>query len=273
MGNGTAASGEDSTAMGYQTKASGISSTAMGSVTTASAPASTAIGYQTIASGSYSTAMGSNVSTNGHAGSFIYGDASHSGTVNSSANNEFMVVASGGTIIYSNTAANVGAYLPPGSGSWGIFSDRNAKTAVRPVDAREVLEKVAAMPMATWQYKAQDPQYRHMGPMAQDFYAAFGLGEADTRISTVDGQGVALAAIQGLNAKLTDKDAEIAALKREFASANEAKDRAIAKLRDELAAQHAFAATLAGDMAVMKAQFTAKYQTAPALTTAALNRP
>ncbi len=44
-----------------------------------------------------------------------------------------------------------------------------------------------------------------MGPTAQDFRAAFGLGEDETTISVVDEQGVALAAIQGLNQKLEAK--------------------------------------------------------------------
>jgi hypothetical protein len=50
--------------------------------------------------------------------------------------------------------------------------------------------------------------------MAQDFYTAFGVGEDERHITTVDEEGVALAAIKGLNGKLQEKDAEIQALKR-----------------------------------------------------------
>ena len=68
--------------------------------------------------------------------------------------------------------------------------------------------------------KAQSPSVRHVGPMAQDFHAAFGLGGDDKHINTVDADGVALAAIQGLNQKvekeLKQKDAKIAALEREL---------------------------------------------------------
>ena len=64
---------------------------------------------------------------------------------------------------------------------------------------RAVLDRVVAMPLATWNYKEQDDSIRHMGPMAQDFHAAFGLGVSDKLIDTVDPDGVALAAIQGLN--------------------------------------------------------------------------
>ena len=56
--------------------------------------------------------------------------------------------------------------------------------------------------MESWSYKAR-PGNKHIGPMAQDFHAAFGLnGSDDTHIATVDESGVALAAIQGLNEKV-----------------------------------------------------------------------
>jgi trimeric autotransporter adhesin len=80
------------------------------------------------------------------------------------------------------------------------------------VDGRAVLDAVAAMPISTWNYIAQDESIRHIGPMAQDFYAAFGVGEDDTHITTIDGDGVALAAIQGLNEIVQEKEAHIAAL-------------------------------------------------------------
>ncbi len=94
------------------------------------------------------------------------------------------------------------------------MSDRDAKENVRAVDGKEVLEKVAAMPVSTWNYKAQDSSVRHIGPMAQDFYAAFNVGPDDKHIATVDEGGVALAAIQGLNQKL---EAEVKGLRKEVA--------------------------------------------------------
>ena len=75
--------------------------------------------------------------------------------------------------------------------------------------------------MASWNYKAQGKSVRHLGPMAQDFHAAFELGEGERTITTVDADGVALAAIQGLNAKLEAelkaKDGRIADLERRLA--------------------------------------------------------
>jgi hypothetical protein len=95
-------------------------------------------------------------------------------------------------------------------------SDRNLKENFKPVDPQAVLEKVAALPLSEWNYKT-DTTARHVGPMAQDFHAAFGIGPDDKHIATVDADGVALAAIQGLNQKLTEelnrRDAENAELK------------------------------------------------------------
>ena len=91
-------------------------------------------------------------------------------------------------------------------------SDRNAKENFRSVRAGEILAKVAALPISEWNYK-QDTSASHIGPMAQDFYAAFAVGPDDKHITTVDESGVALAAIQGLNQKLNEKDAEITELK------------------------------------------------------------
>ena len=72
------------------------------------------------------------------------------------------------------------------SGSWTAVSDRAAKENVEPVDVQAVLEKVAQLPLTTWNYKEQSDSIRHMGPMAQDFFAAFELGLGETTIDTID---------------------------------------------------------------------------------------
>jgi hypothetical protein len=105
-------------------------------------------------------------------------------------------------------------------------SDRNLKENFQPVDARVVLAKVAALPLSEWNFK-EDTAARHVGPVAQDFHAAFGLGTDDKHIATVDADGVALSAIQGLNQKPESvtaalradaraKDAELQELRRQF---------------------------------------------------------
>lgn len=94
-------------------------------------------------------------------------------------------------------------------------SDRNAKEEFKAVNGREVLAKVAAMPISEWQFKGEGQGSRHVGPMAQDFHAAFGVGQDDRHIATVDADGVALAAIQGLHAEAQEKDARIRALEEQ----------------------------------------------------------
>jgi hypothetical protein len=76
-------------------------------------------------------------------------------------------------------------------------SDRDAKQHIVPVDRHEVLARIAGLPIAEWSYK-DAPEQRHIGPMAQDFHAAFGLGRNEKGISTLDSSGVALAGIQAL---------------------------------------------------------------------------
>jgi hypothetical protein len=77
-------------------------------------------------------------------------------------------------------------------------SDRSLKEGFAFVDGQEVLSRLSDVPITTWSYKAEDPDVRHMGPTAQDFRAAFGLGESDTSINLLDSSGVALAAVQEL---------------------------------------------------------------------------
>src|SRR5436190_8870158 len=84
-------------------------------------------------------------------------------------------------------------------------SDRNRKTDFHGINPREVLEKVVSLPVSQWRYTNEDAGVKHLGPVAQDFQSAFGLGTDDKSIGTVDADGVALAAIQGLNQKLQEE--------------------------------------------------------------------
>ncbi|MGH7410700.1 MAG: tail fiber domain-containing protein [Candidatus Methylomirabilis sp.] len=72
-----------------------------------------------------------------------------------------------------------------------------------------ILRKVAELPVTRWQYKGEPQEVRHIGPVAQDFYASFGTGEDDRYIGTIDADGVALAAIQGLYQNVQEKDCRI----------------------------------------------------------------
>ena len=105
-----------------------------------------------------------------------------------------------------------GAYLSA-AGVWTSVSDRAAKEGFTAIAPEAVLAKVSALPITQWKYKVEPDGMKHIGPVAQDFYAAFGLGDSAKAIGAIDETGVALAAIQGLNQKLNEKDAEIAGLK------------------------------------------------------------
>jgi len=124
------------------------------------------------------------------------------------------------------------------NGTWTALafsptSDRAAKENFAPINPREALEKVAALPLATWNYKAQEPSVRHIGPMAQDFHAAFALGEDYQHIATVDADGVALAAIQGLNEKVEALKGELARREADNAELNQRLERLEKIIRDQ----------------------------------------
>jgi hypothetical protein len=88
-------------------------------------------------------------------------------------------------------------------------SDVHAKTDFAEIDATEILDRIAGLPLSSWRFKTESQDVRHIGPMAQDFKAVFGVGTDERRIATVDSDGVALAGIQGLYQLLGEKDRQI----------------------------------------------------------------
>jgi hypothetical protein len=92
-------------------------------------------------------------------------------------------------------------------------SDRNIKSGFASIERDQILESVASLPISRWSYLTEGAHITHLGPMAQDFKAAFGLGDSDKTILQVDADGVALVAIQALNARVEKLAAENAALK------------------------------------------------------------
>ncbi len=242
MGGSSTASGTLSTAMGMGTSATNDYSTAMGRLTLAGGSASTAMGYRARAlhNGSFvwadpQEADFDSTSTNQFslrasgglrlandtslnfgnqtrqminlwnaeyaigvqadaayfrtAGEFFwYRGGSHSDTfADSGGGDQLMRLGSTGNLVLAGTLSQ--------------GSDRHIKQDFTAVNPQEVLDKVAALSIQTWTY-TNNAGVRHLGPVAQDFRAAFGLGEDDKHIATVDADGVALAAIQGLNQKL-----------------------------------------------------------------------
>ncbi|MEO7109418.1 MAG: tail fiber domain-containing protein [Polyangiaceae bacterium] len=94
-------------------------------------------------------------------------------------------------------------------------SDRNQKHALAPVDEQKILESVSKMPITTWSYDSDKASVRHIGPMAQDFHAAFGVGATDRAYDPIDAHGVAFAAIKALNEKLDEQNVRIERLEDE----------------------------------------------------------
>ena len=196
--------------------------------------------------GKYSFAAGANAIAGGD-GSFVWSDGSglnfdpSNGLGGWCCNraNTFSVRATGGvwfvTAIDGTTGTPTsGVEVVSGSGSWSTYSDRNGKANIVAIDGRDVLDRLVRLPISTWNYKTQDASVRHIGPMAQDFHAAFGVGENDTTISTVDGQGVALAAIKGLDQQERDDQASTQRQLQEKDAKIEAQQQAIEELRREL---------------------------------------
>jgi hypothetical protein len=99
------------------------------------------------------------------------------------------------------------------------LSDKYAKMAIEPIDTGEILAKVTALPVSSWTYiHDADTGVRHIGPMAQDFYAAFGTGSTDKGIATLDSTGVALAAIQAQQTLIERLSARIETLEGQIAA-------------------------------------------------------
>ncbi|HEX6096944.1 MAG TPA: tail fiber domain-containing protein [Thermoanaerobaculia bacterium] len=143
------------------------------------------------------------------------------------------MLSTGETQITSNSAGTSGVTLAAGSGSWSSLSDRNMKENFAAVDGEDILQRLRSIPVSTWNYKTQDARVRHLGPMAQDFHAAFGVGEDSRRISGVDIDGVLLAAAQALEARTAMQQQRIDALQQENAELRERLERIEKLLLDD----------------------------------------
>jgi Chaperone of endosialidase len=236
-GDSNIAAGIDSVVSGgWGNVATGFRSTVSGGLT------NTASGdFSTIPGGLSNQAIGNNSFAAGHfanatsQGEFVWSDRSTDTAFDPSSatdlqspvwddpSNTFNVRATGGvwfvTAIDATTKQpSVGVYLPHGSGSWTLNSDRAVKENFHVVDDDDVLRKIDAMPVTSWNYIAEGAAVRHVGPMAQDFRAAFGLGSSDRGIATVDESGIALAAIKALSASNAALMARIRALEDQVTS-------------------------------------------------------
>jgi hypothetical protein len=93
------------------------------------------------------------------------------------------------------------------------------------------------MPVTTWNYIAEGKDVRHMGPFAQDFYAAFQLGTDSTSIGMIDINGVNLAAVKALAERTAELKAAQAALDEKVRRIDELEER-VARLERVLLKKH-----------------------------------
>lgn len=228
----------------------------------------TALGEASFAAGKFAIAGGDGSFAWADGSGWIFDPSNGPGGWGSNRANTFSVRATGGVwfltgvdSLTGHPTVGAGVEVLPGNGAWTTYSDRNGKDDIEAVDPDTVLKKLVATPVATWRWKGEDARFRHMGPMAQDFYAAFHLGADDRHIVTVDAEGVALAAIQGLNAKLetrlAEKDKQLEDQQREIAELRE-RVAQVESLRGELAAlRNAIAATTRGAAIAAQVDITA----------------
>ncbi len=168
-------------------------------------------GYRNKASGKYSFAAG-NLAKAVHTGAFVWADSIETEFFSSTAG-EFSARAHGGFRFYTNSGLTAGVTMAGGASAWSAVSDKSVKKDFREINSQELLEKLSGIPISRWKYIAEESQADHIGPMSQDFYSAFGLGDDDKRISTIDADGVALAAIQALYNRVLELEVEVKKLK------------------------------------------------------------
>jgi hypothetical protein len=179
---------------------------ALGSNTTGAA--NTAIGRSALTSnttGNFNTAIG------------LRADVSAPNLTNATAIGASAVVNASNKV----RIGNAGVTVIEGNVPFTATSDKNQKEHFKPVDGEEVLNKIRQIPVQSWNYIRQNPSdFRHYGPVAQDFFAAFGhdgIGTigTPTTINAGDMAGILMAAIKGLEkrtAELKEKEGKIAEL-------------------------------------------------------------
>jgi hypothetical protein len=240
--------GSFSIAVGQDVRASGDNGVAFGLRSTAAGSSTFAVGEDNTASGAASVALGYHAHTNARQGSFVFGDRSTVDTIRAGVNHSANWRVSGGFRIFTSSNLSTGVTLQSGAsvsnwgqsnaviststgaylstaGIWTNTSDVNRKHLFEAVSGEDVLARLRTLPIRSWSYRIDDAGVRHLGPTAQEFRAAFGLGNDDVTIGTVDADGVALAAAQALEARTSAQAAEIAALRAENAELRARLDR------------------------------------------------
>jgi hypothetical protein len=210
------------TVFGRDCRVQGSYSLAVGFNTLVRGNSAFAVGERCTANANYAVALGRYASAAGRSGTFTIADGSVNDSLRASANNQFSARYAGGYRLYSNATMSVGVQIAAGGNSWTVISDSTKKELVCPADGNLFLTRINKMRLGSWNYRGQDPRtFRHYGPMAQDFYAAFGhdaLGTIgnDSTINQADFDGINLIAIQALYRRVLALEAENRALQQQL---------------------------------------------------------
>ena len=219
---------------GYACVAMGRNSTAHGNIEPA-----VAIGHNILNTGKWTSAWGYKVHVNGRQGCFIYADRSTEDTLKFAATpgnyNFFRVRAAGGTEFFSDAASSIGVTLAPGSGAWSTTSNQYLKNLR---DANIDYDKLDELNVYTWNYETQESHLKHLGPMSQDFYSLYELGETDRRISMVDIDGFIFSGVKHIRNDLNAIDSAVIEkkvdhLNSEYRSLNERLDNILKESENE----------------------------------------
>lgn len=222
-GHGNTASGLNGTVGGgFGNTASGVNATVPGGDgNVASGVNSFVTGWHNEATGFEAVALGRRAKSRADR-CFTFADGSVDADFAPATANSFSARAAGGVYFYSNgtmwlEASRTGVWLAPGSSSWAFVSDRNAKKNFEELDYKDVLAKLDKVPITAWHYKSEaDGSTKNIGPVAQDFKQTFYPGRDDKSITTLELDGVELAAIKGLRDQVNEKDLEIQDLKKQM---------------------------------------------------------
>lgn len=232
--------GSFSFAAGYNVRALADYSVALGKSSVAAQISSFAVGENNTASGAASVAMGYHAHTNARQGSFVFADRSTEDTIRAGVNHSSNWRVSGGFRIFTSSNLSTGVTLQSGasvsnwgqsnaviststgaylstSGVWTNVSDVHRKHNFEAVSGEDILARLRRIPIQRWSYRTDNDSVRHVGPTAQDFRAAFGLGNDERTIGTIDADGVALAGVQALEARTRNQWVELENLKAENA--------------------------------------------------------
>jgi trimeric autotransporter adhesin len=232
FGASSTVSGTAGFSAGASNQCTGFTCVTLGYTNTATGQGSVAIGYRSTANANYAVAIGQRASARGFSGVFVISDASTTDSTQASANNQFSGRYAGGWRLYTNSTRTAGVTLSAGGSTWNAVSDRNRKENFGEVDGEDVLRRLRAVPVTSWNYIAEGREVRHVGPMSQDWHAAFALNDDPLTINQGDFDGVNLAAIQALERRTAEQASRL----REMEAVLEAQRRELADLREALRA-------------------------------------